>query len=336
MTELALYNNQISDISDLGGLTNLRNLWLNGNQISDASAVAHVEDADITDQTITEIIPNGENEIELPPIFAQIKNRITESIEYKLKNCTLSEDGTKIIINNDANTAEVELIHKISETSYNPYATMKLEREIEKIEITGIPNYQIEGKDINISNAKFKITYKNGETREIDIQENMITGYDSSKVGEQEITITYEGKTATAKIEVVKDEEITMHFLDENLYAAIKEKLGDKVKSSNDDTNEIVALKSDIYDTTSLSLGSKGIKDITGIENFKSLTDLYLYQNQISDISAIEGLKNLTELALYNNQISDISDLSGLTNLTDLYLGGNQISDISAIEGLKN
>ena len=46
LTALYLYNNQISDISALGGLTNLRELGLGGNPISDWSPVDHVPKVD--------------------------------------------------------------------------------------------------------------------------------------------------------------------------------------------------------------------------------------------------------------------------------------------------
>ena len=76
------------------------------------------------------------------------------------------------------------------------------------------------------------------------------------------------------------------------------------------------------------------IMDITGLSEFKNLTELKLVCNQIDDISEIKGLPNLTELDLGNNQISDISALSDLTELQILSLYKNQISDISALSGL--
>jgi hypothetical protein len=88
---------------------------------------------------------------------------------------------------------------------------------------------------------------------------------------------------------------------------------------------------------TLLNCNNKGIADITGIELFTSLTELYMNNNSsISDISALSGLTNLTKLQIFGNSISDISALSGLTGLTVLYLDSNFISDISALSGLTN
>ena len=67
------------------------------------------------------------------------------------------------------------------------------------------------------------------------------------------------------------------------------------------------------------------IKDITGLSEFKNLTDLDLTENQISDIGALSGLTNLTDLGLAANQISDISALSELTNLEGLCLKDNPV-----------
>ena len=142
---------------------------------------------------------------------------------------------------------------------------------------------------------------------------------------------------------IAAGETITIQCKDKNFYNAIKKKLGEKVESASDKDLKLTALKSDVESIDTLDLSQNyaaedaiKIKDISGIENFKGLTSLDLYENQISDISAIEGLTKLETLYLSNNQISDISKLSGLTNLTDLSLCENQISDISAISGLTN
>ena len=145
---------------------------------------------------------------------------------------------------------------------------------------------------------------------------------------------------------IAAGETITIQCKDKNFYNAIKEKLGEKVKSASDKDLKLTALKSDVESIDTLYLNqwynaedAIKIKDISGIENFKGLTKLDLSYNQISDISKLSGLTNLTYLSLSNNQISDISNiskLSGLTNLTYLYLNENQIRDISVLSDLTN
>jgi serine/threonine protein kinase len=87
---------------------------------------------------------------------------------------------------------------------------------------------------------------------------------------------------------------------------------------------------------TSVSLGDRGISDISELSRLTSVTELRLGSNRISDISALSGLNTLTHLRLNNNRISDVSALRGLTNLRLLHLENNSISDISALSGLTN
>ena len=86
LTNLRLYYNNISDINALSGLTNLTDLNLEDN---------------IIQRTIAK---NRIQEIELPQIIKAAKDsnsKIYTEEEYILTNCSLSEDGTKIIVNTD-------------------------------------------------------------------------------------------------------------------------------------------------------------------------------------------------------------------------------------------
>jgi len=94
--------------------------------------------------------------------------------------------------------------------------------------------------------------------------------------------------------------------------------------------------KSDVEKITELVIMSKGISNLSGIENIINLKSLILAVNKINDVSPLRGLTNLETLSLDANQISDISSLKGLINLKDVQLGSNQISDISVLKGLIN
>ncbi len=117
----------------------------------------------------------------------------------------------------------------------------------------------------------------------------------------------------------------TVTFPDENLEAAIRDALGKPVGE------EITA--AELANLTSLSVNSKAITDLTGLENFVNLKELTLSNNNISDISPLAGLTDLKWLDLSSNNSHDISPLAGLTNLEVLYLRDNNISDISPLVG---
>ena len=134
-------------------------------------------------------------------------------------------------------------------------------------------------------------------------------------------------------------------FHDKNLEAAIRDALGKPVGTE--------MTTAELANLTSLSVNSKAITDLTGLEhcvnlkgltlNFNNVSDisalaglsnlerLYLESNNISDISALADLSDLQRVSLENNDISDISPLADLGNLETLWLAGNNISDISAL-----
>ena len=201
LTNLDLSSNEISDINALSGLTNLRTLYLRYNNISDISVLSgltrlewlslgHNEIADISalsgltnlsrllyleDNIIQRTIAkNGIQEIELPQIIKAAKDsnsKIYTEEEYILTNCSLSEDGTKIIVNTDEVTEasiqiqggnadgtkftaniivdttppELEIEYSTTEpTEENVIVTIIANEEIQ------IPDGWIEGEDKNI------------------------------------------------------------------------------------------------------------------------------------------------------------------------------------------
>ncbi len=117
-------------------------------------------------------------------------------------------------------------------------------------------------------------------------------------------------------------------FPDDNLKQAII----DEGIDTNDDGK--ISISEAEARTASLSLSSRHISDISGLEYFTSLTELNLYNNNISDISALSKLTSLTYLNLKGNDISDISVLEYLTSLTNLNIDVNKVSDISPLADL--
>ena len=95
------------------------------------------------------------------------------------------------------------------------------------------------------------------------------------------------------------------------------------------------ALKVTNFYSSGNELSNSYIFDISGIEEFKNLEQLYLDNNNITDISPLKNLTKLYNLWLGKNNISDISALSNLHELVTLSLYGNHILDIQPLLGLK-
>lgn len=109
LQKLTLGYNKINDISILENLTHLYWLQLSDNQISDISVISKLTKLtnvlDFWNQTIeTTTSRSGTKEIELPQILKaakDINSKVYTEKEYILTNCTLSSDGTKIIVDTD-------------------------------------------------------------------------------------------------------------------------------------------------------------------------------------------------------------------------------------------
>jgi Leucine-rich repeat (LRR) protein len=107
---LRLDRNNIKSIEGISKLTNLKELYINHNHISDISeiqALTKLENLYMEGQTITKEVPReqtGTVEIELPQVFIAAKeegNIAYTNKDFILTNCTLSEDGTKIIVDTE-------------------------------------------------------------------------------------------------------------------------------------------------------------------------------------------------------------------------------------------
>ncbi|MDB2362617.1 hypothetical protein N9V65_04125, partial [Flavobacteriales bacterium] len=93
-----------------------------------------------------------------------------------------------------------------------------------------------------------------------------------------------------------------------------------------DDVLDDYVLTENISDITFLNVSTKGISDLTGIEDFESLEILYCYDNNLSSLD-ISSNSNLIKLYCYNNQITNI-DISQNQNLESFDIGNNNLSSI--------
>ncbi|MGG8497260.1 leucine-rich repeat domain-containing protein [Tenacibaculum sp. TC6] len=76
-----------------------------------------------------------------------------------------------------------------------------------------------------------------------------------------------------------------------------------------------------------LDVSNKGIVDLTGIQDFITLTELRAYKNQLTSIE-VSTITNLKKLYVYNNQLTSI-EVSTITNLEKLYVYNNQLTSLN-------
>ena len=135
------------------------------------------------------------------------------------------------------------------------------------------------------------------------------------------------------------EEDITDHFIDENLRAEIlnlaKEATGEenKTKIYKSDIDKIVEKPGG----SSLRLAGKGIKTLDGIEEFygKGITWIFLDWNELTDISLLRGFIELEKISFSGNNVSDVEVLGNLPNLKNITAINNKIEDISLLRNLE-
>ncbi|EKZ3831044.1 InlB B-repeat-containing protein [Listeria monocytogenes] len=134
-------------------------------------------------------------------------------------------------------------------------------------------------------------------------------------------------KVIEKNVKAISPDKISVIFPDAALAEVIRNTLG---KSSVDD----VVTQAELDTITQVSAQSKGVVDISGVENLTRVGWLVLNNNEISDLSPVKDLKNLYNLQLNNCRLSDLSSISNLTRLTSLYLADNDISEFSPLANL--
>ncbi len=87
---------------------------------------------------------------------------------------------------------------------------------------------------------------------------------------------------------------------------------------------------------TALHISRNKVRDITPLAQVESLEKVNLSDNEIRDVTPLAQLADasLTELDLENNQIRDVSPLAALVYLEELSISGNPITDTSPLSSI--
>ena len=360
-------SNSISDISPLGGLTNLTDLSLERNEISDISPLARLNNV--------EILELGHNSIsDISPLA-----NLTNLTRLYLNNNSISDISplanltnlTRLYLNNNSISDISPLANLTNLTRLfldtNPISDISPLANLTNLEglflnnnsisdispLAGLNNLEGLWLDSNsIMDISPLVANTGLGTRDtVSVRANPL---DPLSINTHIPALRSRG--VGVRFDAAVTEELNIP--DPNLRAAVENALGkasgapitttdmetlDRLFADNANIHDLTGLEHAI-NLTILHLGveagtlnnSNSISDISPLAGLTNLTDLSLERNEISDISPLAGLTNLTVLDLERNSISDISPLARLTNLTELYLSYNSISDISPLSGLTN
>ena len=80
----------------------------------------------------------------------------------------------------------------------------------------------------------------------------------------------------------------------------------------------------------------KPIESLSGLEQFTSLTELYIRGGEVSEFSPVSALHELTSLTLRGLGVTDLQFLQPLAKLKTLDLGFNAVTDVTPLAGLRS
>jgi len=332
---LSLNYNQISDLEPISSLYSLRILWLSDNQIQNVDPLESLDSL--------QYLYLSNNYIENIRSLAELTNLKRLDIKGNpIDTSTGSLDSAVIklmesrgtIVQYDKISSNEDFIdfNGKKDVGINKDFTIKFNMPVD-LETADIGDFVTNSDGAYVSG----VTIEEGSNDKEIVVRHPKTGYlrDSSYylVINKNLKST-DGKSINNLLRMpfttIKkgENETEIVFDDPNLEKAIKEELNIPL--------DVVIYDSDIENVTELDLEGKEISSIEGLQYFVNLTELILWDNNITDVSPLANLTNLELLDLDENLIEDVSPLANLTNLETLFIAENPIVDYSPLDNLIN
>ena len=203
-----------------------------------------------------------------------------------------------------------------------------IEKEVKDIVLTPPTKVKyVEGQSLDLTGGKVIVSYNDDTSEKIDLTSDMVSGYDKDHLGKQTITVTYQGKTATFEVEVIKKEatKIELVTLPDKVEYIRGQKLDPdgariKVTYNDGDTKLIDVTEKMCSGFDSSSLGQKTVtityenKTVSFTVNVVERILTLITTDGAIKTEYIEGqpldISNLKVIALYNDGTSEVIDAS--------------------------
>ncbi len=231
---------------------------------------------------------------------------ITEEMVTGFDNTELGPQTLTVTYEGKIATYEVTIIAKALE---------KIEVVTEPSKKTYIQNYE----ELDITGGKIRLTYSDTTTEEIDITEEMVTGFDNTTLGPQTLTVTYEGKTATFEVTII--EERTAKLDKSNI----------ELNAGEETTLTITTTPDNVQKSYTSKVENSSVVKIEKTDTFGvlKLTGLARGTTKITFVVTVDG----TEITLECNVTVNAPDIpvTGITlNKTEITLEKGQTETITA------
>ncbi|MCL2109219.1 MAG: leucine-rich repeat domain-containing protein [Oscillospiraceae bacterium] len=341
LMELNLSNNNISDISVLSSLTNLEYLYLLNNNISDISALAGLtglRELNLDNNNIGDfsVLGNLTNLTLLALSNTNISDISMLSSLTKLTNLGLYDNPLTL-----AQIDELQAELPSCTIRHNAVAGCELcEKHLTLCDCITIKDVKIARSwtvlfldEMELTNADIEPLVHMTNLTVLVLESNNISDISvlASLTGLEELNLDNNDISDLTPLYsltqlswlALRDNPITGQQVD-----ALQKVLPDCVIYTNAEYEFCSGCGERIDECVII----KGVHYYTGASHL----DLSFMELTNEDIEPLIHMTDLIELDLYGNDISDISVLAGLTDLRWLYLDNNNISDISPLTSLTN
>ncbi|EEM24320.1 hypothetical protein bthur0001_4740 [Bacillus thuringiensis serovar tochigiensis BGSC 4Y1] len=340
MKQLYLANNQISDLTGIDRLNNVKLLWIGNNKINNVESISKMSnliELEISDSEIKDISP-----------LSQLGNLQMLNLEenYISDISPLSTLTNLQEVNLGAN--EISDVRPVEELGKRISIDIQRQKiflnEASVDEEIKIPVYNLKGEPLqNINLQSEGATLNNGFIKwnspgEKIYEFKLDTNSTESKIRFNGTVIQNIVEKQKESQNVILDKTLQQHINKENLgrenlnAPITKEDLLQikKIEIFKEKGNEIKDITGLEYMTNleKLTLEGVGLKNIEFISNLKQLNNVNVSHNQIEDITPLSSLENLQWLNLTGNRIKDVSVLGSMLDLLSLKLAENEIRDV--------
>ena len=294
LTELRLGENPISDISPLTHLTQLTLLRLNDCwTIDDISPLADLTQLRWLDLDRNLIVDIG-------PLAGLTK---LEGLDLRYNRI--------IDVSPLANLTQLKIL-RLNNNQIVDISRLENLANLEHLDTSNNPIFDPDSPIVEVPDPNLRIAIR--ETL------NLPDGVPLTQLGIRQLTrLDASGKQITTLMGL----EHALNLTDLNL-------AGNNIS----DLVPIVSPIANLMQLTELYLNGNQIVDISPLAGLTELEGLDLRYNRIIDVSPIANLTQLNVLRLDNNRIVDISPLANLTQLTILWLDNNKIKDVRPLATL--
>ena len=352
-TATATYANETTkDVTDSENLTNNYNKNLIGTQTVIFEYLEENKDSSIESVSVEKdvLVENYPLDLRISNLPDKLIYNVNDTLDLTGLEVVLDmADGSVLDITSDVELTEVNMSvpgnHVINVsytyvTAENKSYTHEDVFTISIVENASIVSISVEDRpnkkeyiqnyeELDLEGAVLNVNYSDGTIISIDIEPDMVSGFDNTTLGTNTITVTYQGFETTFDVEIVEKEIVEIVVLDGyiNEYPLNESGFNNsgmmiEVRYNDETTEEVPVTESMLSGFDSSSLG---IKTMTvNYDGFTATFEIEIVEPTVTGIS-VENLPNKTEYL----QNYEMLDLEGAKLQVSYNNGTTQIIDVT-------